>query len=104
METQFWNHGEKARVARMAGITPQALNDILSGTQPCGRDRARRLEAATLLALGKDRVVPLPCSMANELRAQVECARGQWQKDQAARIPVALPSRLASSSRPEIGR
>ena len=58
METQFWNHGEKARVARMAGITPQALNDILSGTQPCGRDRARRLEAATLLALGKDRVVP----------------------------------------------
>ena len=58
METQFWNRGEKARVARTAGISPQALNDILSGAQPCGRDRARRLEAATLLVLGKNRVVP----------------------------------------------
>jgi hypothetical protein len=58
MENQFWNHGEKKLVAEAAKMSPQALNDILSGAQPCGRDRARRLEAATLLVLGGKRVVP----------------------------------------------
>lgn len=44
---------------------------------------------------GKDRVVALPCYLANELQAQVDCARGSWQKDQAAHMPVPLPSQLA---------
>ena len=58
MENQFWNHGEKARVARAARMSPQNLHDILKGTQTCGLKRARRLEAATLLVLGESRVVP----------------------------------------------
>ena len=45
---------------------------------------------------GKDRVVALPCCIAQEMKAQVECARGSWLKDQAARIPVALPSLLST--------
>jgi len=58
MENQFWNYGEKAKVARAAGMSPQALNDILSGVRPCGRKRARKLEAASLLVLGESRAVP----------------------------------------------
>jgi integron integrase len=44
---------------------------------------------------GKDRVVPLPCSLAAELMAQIEVARGSWMKDQQARMPVPLPSLLS---------
>lgn len=58
MEKQFWNHGEKARVAELAGVSPQALSDILSGNRDCGRDRAQRLEAATIIVLGTARRVP----------------------------------------------
>jgi len=43
---------------------------------------------------GKDRVVALPCSLTSELRAQLAVARLVWQRDQAAQVPIKLPSRL----------
>lgn len=44
---------------------------------------------------GKDRVVALPCQLFAELKAQVAFARGVWEKDAAARLPVPLPGLLA---------
>lgn len=44
---------------------------------------------------GKDRIVPIPCSVAEELRQQLETARGTWKRDKNNQIPVALPHRLA---------
>lgn len=39
----------------------------------------------------KDRVVPLPCAVMTELRAQMDRVRLFWQRDQIDRVPVALP-------------
>lgn len=44
---------------------------------------------------GKDRVAALPCSLFADLKAQLAFARGIWEKDQAARLPVQLPGLLA---------
>lgn len=43
----------------------------------------------------KDRVVRLPCSIAEELRQQLDFARAIWKHDVAARTPVVLPHQLA---------
>jgi integron integrase len=43
---------------------------------------------------GECRVVALPCSLATELRAQMEFARGMWKRDVAAGVPIALPGAL----------
>ena len=43
---------------------------------------------------GKDRVVALPCSLAGELKAQLDVARLIWQRDVAAQVPIKLPSRM----------
>lgn len=43
---------------------------------------------------GKDRVVPLPCSLVGEIKAQLEVARLTWQRDVAAQLPIKLPSRM----------
>jgi integron integrase len=43
---------------------------------------------------GKDRVVALPCSLVAEIKAQLEVARLVWQRDQAAQLPIKLPSRM----------
>lgn len=45
---------------------------------------------------GKDRIVAIPCSLARELREQVDAARVIWRRDVSARIPVALPGLLAA--------
>ena len=45
---------------------------------------------------GKDRFVAIPCSLAAELRAQVELARATGERDRLARLPVALPGLLAT--------
>jgi integrase len=43
----------------------------------------------------KCRMVALPCSLAMELRAQMEFARALWKQDVLAGIPIALPGALA---------
>lgn len=43
---------------------------------------------------GKDRVVALPCSLVAEIKAQLDVARLVWQRDQAAQLPIKLPSRM----------
>lgn len=43
---------------------------------------------------GKDRVVAMPCSLAAEIKAQLETARITWQRDVAAQVPLKLPSRM----------
>ena len=44
---------------------------------------------------GKDRVVPLPCSLAPALTTQLKHARAIWERDQAERLPVEVPGELA---------
>jgi integrase len=45
---------------------------------------------------GKDRVVALPCSLAPDLSAQLQFARGVWEMDQRQGIPVQLPGLLSA--------
>ena len=44
----------------------------------------------------KDRVVALPCSLAEEIRQQIAFARSVWQRDANNKMPVELPHRLAA--------
>jgi integrase len=44
---------------------------------------------------GKDRVVPLPCKLAEPLRRQLEYASAMWARDAAAGLPVQLPHLFA---------
>lgn len=43
----------------------------------------------------KDRIVALPCSLAQEVQMQMDYARAVWKRDAAAKIPVTLPHQLA---------
>ena len=43
---------------------------------------------------GKDRIVPLPCSLVNEIKTQLRAARVTWERDVANQIPVQLPGLL----------
>jgi len=43
----------------------------------------------------KDRVVKLPCSIVEELRAQMDFARAVWRRDVEGKLPVVLPHQLA---------
>lgn len=43
----------------------------------------------------KDRVVALPCSLAEEIRQQMEGAKAVWQRDGRAKIPLEVPHQLA---------
>lgn len=42
----------------------------------------------------KDRVVALPCSVAEDLRSQLEFARAVWKRDGEAKIPLEIPNQL----------
>ena len=42
---QIWPKGAKAKIAELVGITPQFLNDILSGKNKCPSLRAIDLKA-----------------------------------------------------------
>lgn len=44
---------------------------------------------------GKDRFVAIPCSLADEIAAQMKVAKAVNEADRAARLPVALPGLLA---------
>jgi integron integrase len=44
---------------------------------------------------GKDRVVALPCSLADEIRGQIDYARSVWSRDGTAKIPLEIPNQLA---------
>ena len=44
---------------------------------------------------GKDRMVALPCSLTDEIRAQMDYARAIWKRDVSAKIPITLPHQLA---------
>jgi len=45
---------------------------------------------------GKDRFVSIPCSLVNELRAQLDYARAVAEKDRLAQLPVKLPGLLGT--------
>jgi len=44
---------------------------------------------------GKCRTVAIPCSLADDIRAQIKVARAVWERDIRARLPVAMPGLLA---------
>lgn len=69
-------------------------------TEPCNlriKDVGLEKQILTLHCAkgGKDRIVPLPCSLFAGLRDQIEAARVTWKRDASAGIPVALPGLLA---------
>ncbi|MDD2637255.1 MAG: tyrosine-type recombinase/integrase [Bacteroidales bacterium] len=43
---------------------------------------------------GKDRVVNLPCSLSNSVKAQMEVAAAVAERDRLASLPIQLPNRL----------
>lgn len=43
----------------------------------------------------KDRIVPIPCSLVQPLKDQIEAARVVWKRDVTNRLPIKLPGRLA---------
>lgn len=55
--TPFFKPGEKAELARKAGITPQRLWEYLQGKSMSVK-RAREMETASTLVLGYDRRIP----------------------------------------------
>lgn len=44
---------------------------------------------------GKDRFVPIPCSLVGEIKAQMAFAKTVAERDRLAQVPVALPGLLA---------
>jgi transcriptional regulator with XRE-family HTH domain len=54
---ELWPKGSKAEIARKTGITPQFLNDILSGKNKCPSERAITLQEETKNVAGID--IPL---------------------------------------------
>lgn len=46
-----WGWGDKRRIAKLAGISPQHVSSIIKGHRPCSRGAAERLAAAAA-ALG----------------------------------------------------
>lgn len=41
------------------------------------------------------RIVPVPCHLMTELRAQMDIAKGMWKLDVQRKLPIALPGALA---------
>lgn len=62
----FWKHGEKSRFAKMAGIAPQTLSDILSGKRGVSFKRAQHFEKIALQLLGENRSVPCMAWLSNK--------------------------------------
>ena len=44
----------------------------------------------------KDRVVALPCSLAGELRSQLDYSRAVWKRDCQNKIPLEIPNQLGA--------
>lgn len=53
-----WNFGEKAKLARAAGVLPQHLSQIMKGDRPVSVRMARKLEEASIRVLGLRRAIP----------------------------------------------
>lgn len=57
--TPNWLYGEKAAMAKAAGLKDQqSLSDFLAGQRNFSVKRARRLEAASYIVRGPERVIP----------------------------------------------
>ena len=73
METStFWNYGEKARVARAAGIRHHHLTEIIGGSRGASVHMARKLEAASISVLGLRRAIPAACWLGLEEHPALE--------------------------------
>ena len=80
METQnFWNFGEKSRLARVAGIDPSNLSRVLVGERIISLRMARKLEAASISVLGLRRAIPAACWLGLEAHP----ALGAERKEEA---------------------
>lgn len=56
---RLWLYGEKAAVAKAAGLSEQQrLTDFLAGKTDFSVKTAKRLEAASYIVRGPDRVIP----------------------------------------------
>lgn len=59
-----------------------------------------QLDAGKIFIMGgkgrKDRVVALPCSLAVELRAQLDWSRRVWARDVQSGIPLEIPNQLGA--------
>lgn len=94
-----------ARVPNVGGYPTNLIARMLYG---CGfrvceplnlRIKDVCLDDGTLMLRGakgrKDRIVALPCSIAEEVRQQMDFARNVWRGDCQNRIPLEIPGQLA---------
>lgn len=59
MENTYWLYGEKAALAKAARLRDQqTISDFLAGRLNFSVRTARRLEAASYIVRGPDRVIP----------------------------------------------
>lgn len=94
-----------AEVRDVAGYPTNLIVRLLYGcglrvTEPLNlRIKDVQLDEGRLFILGakggKDRVISLPCSLAEELRQQMEFARSVWRRDVQNKLPLEIPHLLA---------
>lgn len=95
-----------AAVADVAGYPTRLIVRLIYGcglrvTEPLNLRLKDVLLAESRLIIraakgGKDRMVPIPCCLASELRAQIDLAKATARRDAFNRLPVALPGLLAT--------
>lgn len=93
-----------AEVKNVAGYPTNLITRMLYGcglrvSEPLNlRVKDLQIDAGKLFIMAgkgrKDRVVSLPCSLVEELRAQLDFSRRIWSRDGDARIPLEIPNQL----------
>lgn len=80
--TFTWNPGEKAALARAAKLQQRELSDFLAGRKKrFSVERAQRLEAASLLVLGANRMIPAAAWLRMERHNAVKEASHESDKN-----------------------
>lgn len=94
-----------ATVRNVGGYPTNLIVRLIYGcglrvTEPLNlRIKDIQFDAGKLFVMGakgrKDRVVTLPCSLADELKAQMDFSRAVWKRDCESHIPLEIPHQLA---------
>lgn len=94
-----------AEVGNVSGYPTNLIVRLLYGcgmrvSEPLNlRVKDIQFEAGKLFIMGgkgrKDRVVALPCSLMEELRAQLDYSRAVWRRDVENKLPLEIPNQLA---------
>jgi integron integrase len=94
-----------AAVKNVSGYPTNLITRILYGcgmrvSEPLNlRVKDIQFDSGKIFIMGgkgrKDRVVALPCSLAEELKAQLDWSRKVWSRDVESKLPLEIPNQLA---------